>query len=249
MSIIYEPKGPAREYSELAANLYKGCPHGCGYCYVPGIPPWKFKKPNPRQLCHACREPRPDVLKQLERDCRRFRGDPRDILLSFTCDPYCHGMDNSLTREALLIMEQHDLRVQVLSKGGMAAAGDFDILARNGWKFASTLLFTSDDLRQRWEPGAAPVESRMEAIRLARSMGIETWMSMEPVIDPVEAIAVIEALKGDVDLWKVGKLNHMPAVEAQVDWAQFLRDARAALEGQQYIIKVDLLRYERGKNV
>ena len=31
MSIIYEPRGKAREYSELAVNLYTGCSHGCRY--------------------------------------------------------------------------------------------------------------------------------------------------------------------------------------------------------------------------
>ena len=34
--VIYEPKGAAREYSELACNLYTGCDHRCGYCYAPG---------------------------------------------------------------------------------------------------------------------------------------------------------------------------------------------------------------------
>ena len=37
MSIIYQPKGKAREYSPLAANLYLGCNHGCKYCYAPSI--------------------------------------------------------------------------------------------------------------------------------------------------------------------------------------------------------------------
>ena len=31
--IIYEPSGPAREYSSLACNIYKGCQHGCVYCF------------------------------------------------------------------------------------------------------------------------------------------------------------------------------------------------------------------------
>ena len=35
MSIIYEPRGKAREYAELAVNLYKGCAHACIYCYAP----------------------------------------------------------------------------------------------------------------------------------------------------------------------------------------------------------------------
>ena len=35
MSIIYKPKGKALEYSELAANLYRGCGHACTYCFAP----------------------------------------------------------------------------------------------------------------------------------------------------------------------------------------------------------------------
>ena len=33
MSLIYEPKGKAREYSPLALNVYSGgCDHACRYC-------------------------------------------------------------------------------------------------------------------------------------------------------------------------------------------------------------------------
>lgn len=35
MNVVYEPRGRAREYSELAYNLYRGCTHGCRYCYAP----------------------------------------------------------------------------------------------------------------------------------------------------------------------------------------------------------------------
>ena len=34
MKVIYEPKGRAKEYAELAVNLYNGCSHGCEYCYA-----------------------------------------------------------------------------------------------------------------------------------------------------------------------------------------------------------------------
>jgi hypothetical protein len=33
---IYQPTGLAWEYAPLAASPYRGCGHGCKYCYVPG---------------------------------------------------------------------------------------------------------------------------------------------------------------------------------------------------------------------
>lgn len=34
--VIYEAKGPAGEYSPLAANLFTGCAGRCAYCYRAG---------------------------------------------------------------------------------------------------------------------------------------------------------------------------------------------------------------------
>ena len=33
-NLIYEPAGRAREYAALACNVYRGCEHGCIYCYA-----------------------------------------------------------------------------------------------------------------------------------------------------------------------------------------------------------------------
>ena len=81
MSVIYEPKGKAREYSPLACNLYKGCAHGCIYCYAPSATYTDRKtfSDNP--------QPRKNILQQLEKDASKFTRDPRSILLCFTCDP------------------------------------------------------------------------------------------------------------------------------------------------------------------
>ena len=70
-----------------------------------------------------------------------------------------------------------------------------------------------------WRP---PIAERIEAIREAHAMGIFTWVSVEPVVDPDEAIKVVESLRGEVDFWKIGKLNHDRQREAGIDWRRFL---------------------------
>ena len=112
MPIIYEPRGKAKEYSDLAVNLYTGCSHACRYCYCPAIlrktiDAWEFDP-----------QPRKGILRDLECDAKKLRGDRREILLSFMSDPYHSDEAARLTREALLVLEQYDLRVQVLTKGG-----------------------------------------------------------------------------------------------------------------------------------
>ena len=82
IEIIYEPTGRALEYSLLAANLYRGCPHGCRYCYAPGALHVS------REAFHGAACPRPGMLEALQHDARKISGDQRRILLCFTCDPY-----------------------------------------------------------------------------------------------------------------------------------------------------------------
>lgn len=54
MSLIYEPTGKAREYAGLALNIYKGCTHGCRYCYAAAASRISreeyFSYPNPKDF-------------------------------------------------------------------------------------------------------------------------------------------------------------------------------------------------------
>lgn len=240
MSLIYEPGGKAGEYSGLAVNLYVGCPFGCTYCYGPGAA--HVTKEN----YHNAPRLKKDVLAKLAVEAKKMAGDPREILLSFLTDPYFSEEAAAMTREALIILGENELKATVLTKAGTRAERDFDVLEKYGFSFGTSLVWMDDSDRLRWEPQAAPVWRRVDAIRKADKRGIRTWVSLEPVVDPDEALAVIAELHCRVDHWKVGKLNGMPEVEKLVDWAKFHRDVVGLLEelGADYYIKKSLGKFK-----
>jgi DNA repair photolyase len=221
--IIYEPRGRAREYAALAANLYRGCAHGCAYCYAPAclhVSPGEF---------HDAVTPRPGVLEQLKKEAAAHRGNVDPVLLCFTCDAYQPIEEREgLTRRALELLAANDVKFSILTKGGRRAARDFDLMTGARCEFGTTLLFVEEKSREEWEPGAASIAARIGAIREARERGIFTYVSVEPVIDPAQALRLIDELHPIVDFWKIGKLNHHPLAK-QIDWAAFLREARRVL--------------------
>lgn len=239
MRIVYTPAGRALEYSDLAANLYRGCGHACDYCYAPSV--LRLTKD-----AFYTAKLRNKVLENLTRDAKELQeaGNTKSILLCFTCDPY-QPIDEHfmLTRGAIRILHDHEQPVTILTKGGKRSTRDFDLLAEHPdlSTYAATLVFTDDAMRQIHEPHAAPMQERIDALELANRRGIETWVSLEPVFYPDQTLKLIEMTHPFVDHYKVGKLNHA-ASAASVDWATFGNDAVALLErlGKDYYIKLDL---------
>ena len=217
LDMIYVPSGAALEYAPLAVNLYRGCSHACRYCYAPAclhMTREDFAKP----------EARKDILVRLKGDAANIAGDPRPILLCFTSDPY-QPLEAlaCVTKEALHILGDYRLQARVLTKNGALAQRDFGLMKAYGVEFGETICFDSERMRQDWEPGAGTIASRMKALAEAHRLGIKTWVSVEPVISPPAALRAMSLISQYVDCFKVGKLNHMPAVEKDIDWRAFLR--------------------------
>lgn len=243
MPVIYEPSGKAREYSELALNLYSGCAHKCKYCYCPSIMRKSLDEwsANPKA--------RTNIIQQVRREASKMYGCEKELLLSFMSDPYQDDKSSFITRQALLDLERNKFqKVQILTKAGLMAVKDFDVIARNpGWKFGSTIIMRTEDVRQQWEPCAPSIASRYEAVKIANEMGIYTWVSVEPVVDPEEALKVISDLLPFVSFWKIGKLNHFKDIENRIDWKKFSHDVRCLLGNRPYMIKEDLLKFENSR--
>ncbi len=239
MAFIYTPSGMAREYAPLALNIYTGCEHGCLYCYAPNC------LQRNREDFHSRPTPRKDLLAGLAKEALKYSGTADRILLCFTCDPYqpCEE-DYGTTRQALRQFVDAGAPFQILTKGGTRAVRDFDLLEKGDGAFATSLVWTDDKDRQHWEPKAAPVEDRLAAIAEAHRRGLPTWVSIEPVIDPAQALHIIRDHSDIVDTWKVGKLNHHPAA-IDIDWQAFTDELYLALieSGRPYLVKESLRLY------
>lgn len=240
-TVIYEPTGRAREYAALDCNLYQGCSHGCTYCYAPGCLRMS------REAFHAATEPRPNILERLEAEAPRYSGTTEPVLLCFTCDPYQPAeLEHRVTRRALEILNRHSVPWTVLTKGGTLALRDLDLFRQAGARcsFGTSLSFLNDGDGWFWEPGAASVRDRLLAIRDFRAAGIRTWVSLEPVILPEQAVEVVRRTADIVDEFRVGRLNHHP-LAATIDWADFTRRIMAALleTDCDYVVKADLRQY------
>jgi len=236
---IYEPAGQAGEYAPLAANPYRGCGHGCAYCYVPRV--LKIT----RAEFDAAAVARPNFLTALRKDARKYQaaGSTEQVMLSFTSDPY-HPGDTSLTRATLEILIEHGLGFCTLTKGGTRALRDLDLFRPDRDAFAATLTSLDDGFSRKWERGAALPADRLSALRRFHERGIFTWVSLEPTIDVESSLEIVRQTHAFVDLYKVGRVNYLPITKT-TDWRDYtLRMIELLAQiGAAHYIKHDLQGY------
>lgn len=222
MKPIYEPKGAAKEYGDLAINIYTGCPHRCFYCFAPNV------LRRDREEFHSHVEPRPNIVEEVKKQIERERITGKLIHLCFTCDPYPIGYDSTPTREIIRIIKESGNNVQILTKGN--GKRDFDLLDCNDWYGITVDGGNNTDI------------FTLNSIWLAKRSGIKTWISFEPVLDADEVLSCINIIGDKVDKIKIGKLNYYPS---DIDWGDFGRRAETLCKelGVNYYIK-DSLRKE-----
>ena len=222
MKSIYEPKGKAKEYGDLALNIYTGCPHRCFYCFAPSV------LHRDKEKFHSEVSPREGIVVATRKQLEAEQITGKLIHLCFTCDPYPSGYDTSVTREIIKLLKEYGNHVQILTKGD--GHRDFDLLDGDDW-YGITV------------DGASPFpKNGITNLTHAKKWGIKTWVSFEPVLNARVVLGVIEKHHYLFDKVKIGKLNYY---KSDIDWKQFGREAEALCQrlGIDYYIK-DSLRKE-----
>lgn len=231
---IYEPKGAAKEYGDLALNIYTGCPHRCYYCFAPGV------LHRDREQFHSHVEPRPGIVEEVKKQLDKENITGKLIHLCFTCDPYPTGYDSTATREIIKLLKEHGNHVQILTKGD--GSQDFDLLDGKDW-YGITISGKAES--KDTEPGAIQAHKRLSILKIAKLHGIKTWVSFEPVVNAVSVLRCISGYSSSFDRIKIGKLNYFPS---DINWKEFgcRAEAMCKMLGVDYYIK-DSLRKEMEK--
>ena len=243
LKVVYTPRGKAREYAEYAANPLAGCDHACEYCYVPSV------VHRTKHDFHTIVEPRKDFLKKLEADAVELerRGEKRDILLSFTCDIYSPGAQKyDTTTQALRILLEHGLNINILTKGGSRSLSDIYMLKKykDQVRYGVSLVFARDSDAAAFEPGAAPTSDRVDVLYEYAKAGFVTWVSFEPVWSAWNVLELIDSTSRATDYYRIGKLNYHPHAK-EVDWKLTVRAIQKKLEAEKvrYFFKDDTVKY------
>ena len=236
-SVIYETRGRAREFNELAINLFTGCGHQCVYCYGANV------THQSREMFEN--EPKPRVTPgDVQRSAADWakKGEKRSILLCFVTDPYQPiEAESRLTRTTIETLKRYGLRVTILTKAGMRATRDFDMLKPGEDAFAVTLTCMNSRSSLKWEPKAALPVDRIRSLQMAKDRGLETWVSLEPVIYPADSMELMNLTREFVDHYKVGTMNYHPHGKS-IDWKAFGFGIKSWMDefGVKYYLKNDL---------
>ena len=202
---LYTTKGAAREYGRVGCNFYKGCPHGCTYCYLKRGAPSKQLGGNVAEL-KKCFKDETHAFEVLRREAIKYLPTLREtgVFFSFTTDPMIPET-RDLTLKAASLLTQMGVPIKILTK--CADWYDdpkyhdciYELNFDGNIDFGFTLTGRDD-----MEPNASSHIERIRVMHYLHASGVKTWASIEPVIDWQHANMVVESTLGCCDHYKIG---------------------------------------------
>jgi DNA repair photolyase len=169
---------------DRSINPYRGCEHGCIYCYA--RPSHAFLNLSPGLDFETRLIARPGIAEVLTEELRRpaYRAEP--ISIGTNTDPYQPvERDHGLMRQLLEVLSAFRHPVWITTRGTLIER-DIDLIApmaAEGLASVSISVTTLDDtLARKMEPRAPSPRRRLAIIRALASAGIPVRIQVSPLI-------------------------------------------------------------------
>jgi DNA repair photolyase len=169
---------------DQSINPYRGCEHGCIYCYA--RPAHAYMGLSPGLDFESRLFFKPDAAALLERELSRPRYAPKTIHIGGNTDPY-QPVERRLevTRGVIGVLARFGHPFSIITKSALICR-DIDLLAplgAAGLARAAVSVTTLDrGLARVMEPRAATPERRLDAVRRLAEAGVPTTVMFAPVI-------------------------------------------------------------------
>jgi DNA repair photolyase len=228
-SIITRNQSPDIPF-EASLNPYRGCEHGCSYCYARpthealgddagiGFESKIYVKVNAPEL--------------LEAELAKRGYAPSTIHFSGVTDCYQRAERHyKLTRRCLEVLARHHHPAAIITKNALVLR-DLDVLTRMAEErlIAVNVSITTldQDLAATMEPKAAPPRLRLETVRRLSAAGVPVGVMVAPVVPGLtdhETPKILEAAAAAGAQWAGSVLLRLPLTVKDVFFA-WLESAR-----------------------
>ncbi len=186
---------------DRSINPYRGCEHGCIYCYA--RPSHAYLGLSPGLDFETQLIARPDAPAILEKELRNPRYRPKMIAIGTNTDPYQPiEKQHQIMRGILEVLARFNHPVGIITKGTMIAR-DIDILApmaAKGLVRVGMSITTLDNKTSRaMEPRVPLPVTRLRTIRQLAEAGIPVRVMVAPVVPALtdhELEAILTAAQG-----------------------------------------------------
>ena len=183
---------------DRSVNPYKGCEHGCVYCFARSS--HAYLGLSPGRDFESRLFSKPEAPEQLARELRRPRYRAEPLALGANTDPYQPVEKRlGLTRGVLEVLARHEHPFTIATKSDLVLK-DLDLLVAMAEKRLAAVLvsLTTVDphLARRMEPRAPTPSRRLHAIRELADAGVPVTVLASPMIPGLndsEMEAILEA--------------------------------------------------------
>ncbi|MFX0194805.1 MAG: radical SAM protein [Candidatus Hodarchaeota archaeon] len=162
---------------DYALNPYRGCEHGCTYCYAPAV----LRETRPWGQFVDIKRNIPSILAKELR--RRMKG---HVGIGTVTDAYQPVEQRyEVTRRCLEQLLRFDFPISIQTKSSLVLR-DLDLLKQfSQVDVGVTITSYDDNLRQVFEPRAASVSERLVTLEQLSAHGIATWLFLGPILPSI----------------------------------------------------------------
>ncbi len=196
-SIIATNDSPDLSFDQ-SINPYRGCEHGCIYCYA--RPTHAYLGHSPGLDFETKIYAKVNAPELLEQELARRNYVPKTIALGAVTDPYQPvERERGISRRILEVLDRTSHPVGIVTKSA-GIVRDIDILARMAErrlvKVAISITTLDRQLARSMEPRAATPPKRLEAIQRLSEAGVPVAVLTAPIIPALndsEIESILEA--------------------------------------------------------